>query len=142
MDNREGCITGFYNGYGGGFNNSLFPSFVEIFMILIFIVFIIMFVRIIVVSARQGIKNSNSPVLSVDARVVTKRTDISYHSDHMDDGIDTSSSSTWYYVTFEVESGDRMEFSVRSSEFGMLVEGDRGKLKFQGTRYLGFVRQI
>ena len=25
-------------------------------------------------------------------------------------------------------------------EFGMLVEGDRGKLTFQGTRYLGFER--
>ena len=27
------------------------------------------------------------------------------------------------------------------SEFGLLVEGDRGDLTFQGTRYLGFVRK-
>ena len=37
-----------------------------------------------------------------------------------------------------VESGDRMELSVDDSEYGMLVEGDEGKLTFQGSRYLGF----
>ena len=48
---------------------------------------------------------------------------------------------TTYYVTFQVESGDRMEFTVEGSEYGMLIEGDHGKLTFQGTRYLGFERQ-
>ena len=46
--------------------------------------------------------------------------------------------STRYYVTFQVESGDRMEFSVSGREYGLLVEGDTGRLTFQGTRYLGF----
>lgn len=50
------------------------------------------------------------------------------------------SSSTTYYVTFQVESGDRMELHVSGIEYGMLVEGDYGKLTFQGTRYLEFVR--
>ena len=49
-------------------------------------------------------------------------------------------SSTSYYVTFQVESGDRMELSVKSSEYGMLAEGDSGRLTFQGTRFLGFER--
>lgn len=48
--------------------------------------------------------------------------------------------STRYYVTFQVESGDRMEFSVTGLEYGMLAEGDIGKLTFQGTRYLSFER--
>lgn len=52
----------------------------------------------------------------------------------------STSASTWYYVTFQVESGDRMEFSVTGSEYGMLAEGDCGKLSFQGTRYLSFER--
>ena len=47
---------------------------------------------------------------------------------------------TTYYVTFQVESGDRMELTVSGSDYGMLVEGDIGKLSFQGTRYLGFER--
>jgi hypothetical protein len=49
--------------------------------------------------------------------------------------------STTYYVTFQVESGDRMEFHVGGEEYGFLVEGDFGDLSFQGTRYLGFVRK-
>jgi hypothetical protein len=51
-----------------------------------------------------------------------------------------SSSSTKYYVTFEFESGDRLELHVASNEYGYLVEGDMGKLTFQGTRYKNFER--
>ena len=51
---------------------------------------------------------------------------------------------TWnknsYYVTFLVESGDRIELCVSGTEYGMLVEGDTGRLTFQGTRYLSFER--
>lgn len=46
-----------------------------------------------------------------------------------------------YYVTFQVESGDRREFRVTGSEYEMLSEGDKGKLTFQGTRYLGVERK-
>ncbi|WP_396954526.1 DUF2500 domain-containing protein [Neobacillus sp.] len=45
-----------------------------------------------------------------------------------------------YFATFEVESGDRIEFEVMVTEYGMLVEGDNGQLAFQGTRYHGFIR--
>ena len=45
------------------------------------------------------------------------------------------------YVTFQVESGDRMELAVSGREYGMLAEGDIGKLTFQGTRYLAFKRE-
>ena len=43
-------------------------------------------------------------------------------------------------MTFQVESGDRMELSVNGPEYGMLAEGDVGELTFQGTRYLSFER--
>ena len=49
-------------------------------------------------------------------------------------------SSTSYYATFQVESGDRMELLLNGREYGLLAEGDRGWLTFQGTRYLGFER--
>ena len=45
-----------------------------------------------------------------------------------------------YYATFEFESGDRMEFSVPSDIYGLSVEGDRGKLCFQGTKFISFER--
>ena len=90
-------------------------------------------------------KNNHSPRLTVPATVVAKRTDVSHSSSaNAGDvsgahGYDTST-FTSYYVTFQVESGDRMELEVDGSDYGMLVEGDIGKLSFQGTRYLGFQR--
>ena len=82
-------------------------------------------------------KNNQSPRLTVDATVVAKRTDVTHH--HNGDNMATH--STWYYATFQVESGDRMEFAVDGMEYGMLAEGDMGKLSFQGTRYLSFERE-
>ena len=49
--------------------------------------------------------------------------------------------TTMYYVTFQVDSGDRIELNLNGNEYGMLIEGDKGKLSFQGTRYLGFMRE-
>ena len=81
-------------------------------------------------------QNNHSPRLTVPAKVVAKRTEVSHH--HTDNTM--MHTFTTYYVTFQVESGDRMEFTVSGSDYGMLVEGDIGKLSFQGTRYLGFER--
>ena len=50
----------------------------------------------------------------------------------------STTTSTSYYVTFQVESGDRMELRVSRSEYGLLAERNQGNLSFQGTRYLGF----
>ncbi len=81
-------------------------------------------------------KNNHSPRLTVPATVVAKRTEVLHH--HTDNTM--ANTFTTYYVTFQVESGDRMELSVNGSDYGMLVEGDQGRLSFQGTRYLGFER--
>ncbi|RGG84857.1 DUF2500 family protein [Coprobacillus sp. AF17-11AC] len=35
-----------------------------------------------------------------------------------------------YYVIFELENGVWMEFSVYGKKYGMLAEGDEGKLIF------------
>ena len=77
------------------------------------------------------------------ATVVTKRTQVTQQQ-HANAGDPTgahgfsTTTSTSYYVTFQVESGDRMELPVSGREYGMLAEGDIGKLTFQGTRYLSF----
>lgn len=91
------------------------------------VIFPIMFIVVagfIVVTIINGISqwndNNHAPRLTVEAKVVAKRTNITH--------------------LFEVESGDRMEMNVRGSEYGMLAEGDVGKLTFQGTRYLNFER--
>lgn len=118
---------------------------VPILVMLTFAVVIVLFVVAAVRGISQWNKNNHAPRLTVAAAVVAKRTDVSHHQ-HANAG-DASgahgfhtSTSTSYYVTFQVDSGDRMEFHVSGSEYGMLAEGDRGSLSFQGTRYLGFVR--
>ena len=109
----------------------------EIMFVLVFIIVIGMFVFFAVSGIRQWGRNNNSPRLTVEAQVVTKRTSVTHHG-----GTDHSMhhTSTSHYVTFQVESGDRMELPVTGQEYGMLVEGDQGRLSFQGTRYLGFER--
>ena len=72
--------------------------------------------------------------------VVAKRTNVSRHH-HGGVNEHHHHTSTTYYVTFQVDSGDRMELYVAGHEYGMLIEGDQGMLSFQGTRYLGFERQ-
>jgi hypothetical protein len=107
----------------------------------IFFIVIIGFILFIVIKgASQWSYNNKQPVLSVPATVKSKRSHTSHSSNAMNDNFN-SSSSTSYYVTFEVESGDRMEFHVPGSEYGLLAEDDFGKLTFQGARYHGFERK-
>ena len=111
-------------------------GFFQIMFFIVFFLVIGMFIFTFAKGISQWHKNNNSPRLSVEAKVVTKRGHTGHHrsGQHMHH-------STTYYVTFEVESGDRLELHVPASEFGMLVEGDVGILTFQGTRYLGFERK-
>lgn len=117
-----------------------------LFQIMFSLVFIMVF-GIFIITAVKGIsqwnKNNHSPRLTVPATVVAKRTNVSshHHHNHGGTGMHHTTRSTTYYVTFQVESGDRMELNVAGHEFGMLIEGDRGMLSFQGTRYLGFERK-
>jgi len=100
-------------------------------------------IGMIIFSSVKGISewsnNNKQPVLTVTAQVVAKRSDVS-HSHHNQDNQMHSHSSTTYFATFEVESGDRMEFRLSGMEYGLLAEGDAGRLTFQGTRYHGFER--
>lgn len=116
--------------FGGGF---------QILFFLIFALVIGLFIVTAVRGIRQWHRNNNSPRLTVDAAVAAKRTEVSHHHHH--GAGNTHHTSTWYYVTFQVESGDRIELPVSGREYGLLAEGDRGRLTFQGTRYLGFARQ-
>ena len=92
--------------------------------------------------AKQWKKNNDSPVLTVTAVMVTKRINVRRHHHHTGtENIHHSTSSTTYYATFEMENGERIEFVVHGTEYGMLAENDKGQLIFQGTRYLGFERE-
>ena len=108
---------------------------------IVFLLVIAMFVFTFVKIITEWVSNNNSPRLSVDAKIVDKNTRTHHHHHHTN-GHHHHSHSHSYYITFEVESGDRMELRVQRSEFGLLVVGDVGVLSFQGTRFLGFERKI
>lgn len=116
----------------------LFP----IMFILIFTIIVFTFVK----GIATWFKNNNSPPLTVSARIVAKRQNTTHNNQPNAGDISGAHgfhtiSSTSYYVTFQVDSGDRMELSVSGSEYGVLAEGDKGQLTFQGTRYLTFDRE-
>lgn len=117
-------------------------SFMNIVFAVVFIAVVAIIIYTIVSRAKRTHKNNNSPVLTVDAKLVAKRSDIkNYRRSNSSDNFNNMSSYTDYYATFEVQSGDRLELEVDGSDYGMIIEGDSGKLTFQGTRFLKFVRQ-
>ena len=120
-------------GFGMGGFDSLMFTIAPIFITVIFVLVVGGVILTVVRGIGTWSKNNDSPRLTVSAQVVSKRTRVSGGSGDL-------MTSTTYYVTFQVESGDRMEFAVSGSEYGMLAEGDQGTLTFQGTRYLSFER--
>ncbi len=123
-------MIGFGGDPGFGMTFSIMQVMVPLMFVLVFGFMIVTLVR----GVGEWNKNNQSPKLTVPVTVVAKRSDV-------DRGIETMHTFTSYYVTFQVESGDRMEFEVSDMEYGMLAEGDRGMLTFQGTRYLNFRRE-
>lgn len=121
----------------------MFFGGLRIIWLCMFLVIMAAILFTIIQGLKQWNKNNNSPRLTVPAEVVAKRNSIRWHrhsgggSGHM--GHTTTYTS--YYVTFQVESGDRMELMMSGGEYGLLIEGDTGNLTFQGTRYLGFERR-
>ena len=116
-----------------GFGFSGFSLFGVMFTF-VFLLCMGVFVLLLVKGIREWNRNNHSPRLTVPATVVTKRTNVT-RNNH------THHHTTTYYVTFQVQSGDRMELCIHGQEYGLLIEGDRGDLTFQGTRYLGFERR-
>ena len=122
---------GFFPGFDlafGVFGLFFAASFAFVFGLILFI---------LIKGLSQWNKNNQAPRLTVLATVIAKR---GHTSGYHQAGTMHHHHSTTYYITFQVESGDRMELVVPDAEYGLLIEGDRGNLTFQGTRFLGFAR--
>ena len=103
-------------GFGG------YPGFgmtFSIMRIMVPVIFVLVF-GIIIVAMVRGIcewnKNNHSPKLSVPAKVVSRRTAVSHHHHHQGNGMHHTHTATSYYATFQVESGDRIEFLVSGTD--------------------------
>ena len=103
---------------------------------LIFIAFFAFFFWVVFIAISQqrriNAQNRASPLFNREAVIVGKRQNVTGGSE--------TSTSTYYYLTFEFTDGSREEFGVTDKEYGLLAEGDRGMLQSQGTWYKGFNR--
>ena len=107
-----------------------FGSVFPVLTLIVVLLFLGLIVRIISVKAAADAKIKASPILDEPAHMVTKRCLVTGQNNMIVN----------YYATFEFQNGVRTEFSVKAEEYGLLAEGDRGTLRFQGPRYLSFKR--
>ena len=127
-------------GLGGDPGFDVTFSIMQVIMLLVFVLVLGSIIVTLIRGVGEWNKNNQSPKLTVPAKVVSRRTAVSRHHHHQRNGMHHTHTATSYYATFQVESGDRIEFLVSGTEYGMLAEGDSGELTFQGTRYLNFQR--
>src|SRR5689334_8652193 len=127
-------LNDFFNDFSGD-TGGPDPVFwvISLFIFTVFVLFIGAFVFATIRGLVRWNRNNHSPLVTVPASVVAKR-------GHRSSGTENSSPSTSYFVTFEVRGGERREIQMTGPQFGTLVEGDRGHLSMQGTRYKGFDR--
>ncbi|MCL1989180.1 MAG: DUF2500 domain-containing protein [Firmicutes bacterium] len=127
-------------------------NIVPILAIIMFVMFVI-FAIILIIRTAQNLaewsNNNNSPLLTVSAHLVTKRMAVNHRqtlnnaNHNLNDGnINQFNNVTIYFATFQVESGDRMEFRISDKDFGLLAENDFGNLTFQGSRFKHFERNL
>lgn len=119
-------------GFGGGFGPP--PIFNLMFFLVLGII-----ITVIIMGVVRYINNATSPLLTMKARVVSKRINVT-SSVHAGDEIHHHHSSTTYYATFEGQDGKRMELVMDGRNYGLLVEGDEGVLVYQGEWFKGFER--
>ena len=109
-------------------DNFFFGGRFSVLFVIVFLLILGMFIFVFVSNIARAARDRACPRLTVQARVVAKRAQVWNHY-------------TYYYATFEVESGDRMELSLDGEDFGLLAEGDSGELTFQGGKFLSFERR-
>ena len=107
------------------------------------ILFIIPFVAIVGISiifiVVHWIKNKRPPRIVVHSAISNKRIQMDnvYRLRNAAPGMRTHKLIT-YYVTFDLETGEQIELRVSKLKYSELRKGCKGKLTFQGTRYIGF----
>lgn len=98
------------------------------------ILFIFVFIGIIVKMITQFVQNEKSPVVATNALLIDKRH--SWDSHLSGDG--STMSNDYYYLTFEFDTGSRVEYTVTRRLYHEAIENEWGTLTFQGTRFLRF----
>ena len=112
---------------------SVVPIGMLVFGGIVVAIVVAVFATVIFKGVGQWGRNNASPVVTTTARVVTKRGEV--HG-----GTGESAARTAYFATFEAPTGQRCELALPAREFGLIADGDTGRLTYQGTRFKGFAR--
>lgn len=116
----------------------------NLFSVIFPIIFIAIFGIILISILKRFLqwnKNNNCPIEQENAQIVAKRMCNAIHiNNHAHNGINAHQSTTTYYITFEIQTKERVELQVSGKQYGLLLEGDCGLLSSQGTRYKDFQR--
>ncbi|MGM0079548.1 hypothetical protein IGI73_002698 [Enterococcus sp. DIV0755f] len=97
----------------------------------LFTLFALIFIAIILYQIMEFLKNESAPKISVPATLVDK----SMRSSSSVDANGISNQSITYYLLFELENGERLEFMVGHGKYKLYVIGDTGILKYQRKRF-------
>ncbi|WP_368562390.1 DUF2500 domain-containing protein [Enterococcus faecalis] len=97
----------------------------------LFSLFAFIFIGIILYQIVEFVKNESTPEIAVPATLVDKNMRSSSNIDA--NGIPNQSIS--YYLLFELENGERLEFMVGHGKYKLYVIGDSGILRYQRKRF-------
>jgi len=75
-------------------------------------------------------KNEKQPVITTDAVLLTKSTQ------QLGRGFSS------YHLTFEITSKERISLKVDHQKYALFIEGDKGTLTYQGSRFITFERVV
>lgn len=114
---------------------SIFGIKIPIFIYIIFIFFAILFLLHIILPIIKKTLNNILPVLSVTAKVVSKRKKIITVDN------DEAIYGTKYFITFNTENNPKLELKANFKQYNSILAGDFGRLTFRGKRILSFVSE-
>ena len=85
-------------------------------------------------------RNNHAPCLTVPVTVARKnvRTIHRHHASQQRH----ISVTTMYTAAFRMENGEVVELQIPDAQYGIITEGGKGLLTFQGTRFLDYKREF
>ena len=107
----------------------------EFVVIAIVVLVAAVFLKMVLGSIKSLTGRAKSPVVSVTADVVEKRSETGL-GEFKQDGIRLGKGV--YSVDFELENGEILTFQVSKAEYDSLEEGAHGCLNYREKTYLGF----
>ena len=99
-------------------------------LFVVLVAFLLAFILVAIIARLWGASYvASQPVFTWDVRIIAKRQQVisgSYQTDKA------------YYITFEFADKSQKEYQVDAEQYGLLAEGDRGKLYTQANQFKGF----